>query len=60
MGNPHKPTLKVSLNPKTQQLTYRVGKAGFHNHFLLYGQDEIRELFRLMDEAGVGRHENAS
>lgn len=48
-----RPTFQSSWNPKRQQVTYRIGKAGT-SAFLLFGADDIAELHRMLTEATKG------
>ena len=56
MGNIHRPTVSKGWNHKLDKTTWRIGKAGVRNQFLLFGNEEIDELYALLTEAIKGRN----
>jgi len=58
VGNIHKPTVKVTHNDKVNRDTFRIGKAGVRNHFLLFSPKEAEELYELLGAAIRGHHES--
>jgi hypothetical protein len=52
-----KPTLDSSWNPKRSEVTYRIGKQGLKNVFLLMGVEDLEELHSLIGKAIEGQHD---
>lgn len=49
------PTLTSSWNPKRGEVTYRIGKEGLKNVFVLFGQEELEQLHSMIGAAIRGK-----
>lgn len=54
------PTFQASWNPKRQAVTYRIGKEGVRDRFLLFSIEDIRQLQTMIDEAVKGTDVSAT